>query len=399
MPQEITKPIILLVNRRLKAAFILSTSPELNNKMIKRIFYRIFYLSLFAAIITSCARDFSKSSLSNDLVIYPPPPDTTRIQYLTSISTSSDIKGKQSGISKFISGEEVPKPINKPYGVTVSGSKVYICDTGLGGLVIMDLAGKSFEYFTPAGKGQLQLPLNSSVDENGSLYIADGNRRQIVVFDNEGKYVSAFGEQSETFKPTDISVSGDKIYVASVKDQKIFVYDRNNDTLLFSFPSMEPGDDGFLYQPTNIFVNQSCIYVSDLGDNKVKIYSLDGKFQSFTGGSGNYAGQMQRPKGVTVDKESNLYVVDAAFENVQIFNKEGRVLMFFGGPYYSHGDMWLPADVTISYSSLESFSKFVDESFDLKYLIFVTNQYGPDKVSVYGFVQPKTKGSTDVKKK
>jgi hypothetical protein len=46
------------------------------------------------------------------------------------------------------------------------------------------------------------------------------------------------------------------------------------------------------------------------------------------------------------------------------------------------------ADVTISYTGLDYFSKYVDKSFNLKYLIFVTNQYGPDKISVYGFVEP-----------
>jgi DNA-binding beta-propeller fold protein YncE len=367
--------------------------------MINRIFCRILYLALMALAIGSCARDFSKTSLSDDLVIYPPPPDTTRIQYLTSISASSDIKRKQSAFSRFISGEEVPKPILKPYGVTVSDSKVYICDTGLGGLVVMDLAAKSFEYFVPTGKGQLQLPLNCAADDKGSLYVADGNRRQIVVFDNERKYVTAFGETGDSFRPTDVSVKGNRIYVASVKDQKIFVYDLETDSLLFSFPSMEPGDDGFLYQPTNLYVDQSLIYVSDLGDNKIKIYSTEGKFLSFNGGSGSFAGQLMRPKGVTVDNNANLYVVDAAFENVQIFNKDGKVLMSFGGPYKGHGDMYLPADVTISYTSLEYFSKFVDDSFDLEYIIFVTNQYGPDKVSVYGFVKPKTEGDQYGKKK
>jgi hypothetical protein len=80
--------------------------------------------------------------------------------------------------------------------------------------------------------------------------------------------------------------------------------------------------------------------------------------------------------------------VDAAFENVQIFNKDGNVLMFFGGPYSKPGDMWLPADVTVSYTGQEFFRKYVDDSFVLRYLLFVTNQYGPDKVSVYGFVEP-----------
>jgi DNA-binding beta-propeller fold protein YncE len=357
--------------------------------MIKKTFYRVFYLTLYTATVLSCARDFSKSSGSDDLVIYPPPPDTTRVQYLTSITTSADIKGKQSAFNRFLIGVEVPKPIIKPYGVTANESKIYISDTGLGGLVIMDLDKKSFEYFIPSGKGQLQLPLNCSIDENGSLFVADGNRRQIVVFNSEGEYVTEFGEKGEYYKPTDVFIMYGKIYVASVKDQKIYVYDKNTFSLLFNFPALEPGDDGFLYQPTNLVVSQNQIYVSDLGDNKIKIYSLDGKFLSFTGGYGNNVGQLMRPKGVAVDKQSNLFVVDAAFENVQIFNSKGSILMYFGGPYAGHGDMWLPADVTISYTGLEYFSKFVDDSFNLKYLIFVTNQYGPDKISVYGFVEQK----------
>jgi DNA-binding beta-propeller fold protein YncE len=357
--------------------------------MIKRRIHSVIYITVITLVVGSCTSDFSKSTLTDDLIIYPPPPDTTRVQYLTSISMSSDIKGKQSAFNRFLYGEEVPKPLIKPYGVTVSDSRVYICDSGLGGLVILDLSKRSFDYFIPKGRGQLQLPLNCSVDDNGFLYVADGNRRQVVVFNAEGKYFSEFGESGESYKPTDVVVSGNSIYVASVKDQKVYVYDKETYNLLFKFPEMEQGDDGYLYQPTNLFVSSSFVFVSDMGDNRIKKFSREGDFQSFVGGYGNYAGQLMRPKGVTVDEQSNLYVVDAAFENVQIFNNEGKVLMFFGGPYSNHGDMWLPADVTISYTGLEYFSKYVDDSFVLKYLIFVTNQYGPDKLSVYGFVETK----------
>lgn len=94
-------------------------------------------------------------------------------------------------------------------------------------------------------------------------------------------------------------------------------------------------------------------------------------------------------KGIAVDKENNLYVVDAGFENVQIFNNKGQLLMFFGGSYKGPGDMWLPAKVIIDYDNLNYFQKYVHESFDLKYLIFVTNQYGPSKINIYGFVETK----------
>jgi DNA-binding beta-propeller fold protein YncE len=357
--------------------------------MIKRTLCRVFYLTIYTVIIISCSKDFSKSSGVDDLLIFPSPPDTTRVQYLTSISVSTDIQGKQSAFNKFMFGEEVPKPLIKPYGVTVNNSRIYICDTGLGGIVIIDLLKKSFDYFIPSGKGQLQLPLNCSVDENGVLFIADGNRRQIVVFDPEGKYVTEFGESGENFKPTDVFVLRDRIYVSSVKDQRVYVYDKTSYGLRMNFPAMESGDDGYLYQPTNLFVDLNYIYVSDMGDNKIKVFSHNGKYIRSVGGYGNYAGQLMRPKGVTVDNKSNLFVVDAAFENVQIFNKEGKVLMSFGGSYKRPGNMWLPADVTISYTGVEYFSRYVDESFNLKYLIFVTNQFGPDKVSVYGFVEPK----------
>ena len=64
--------------------------------------------------------------------------------------------------------------------------------------------------------------------------------------------------------------------------------------------------------------------------------------------------------------------------------------MFFGGSYHGPGDMWLPAKVAISYEGLESFQKYVDERYTLKYLILVTNNFGPDRLNVYGYIEEKS---------
>ena len=103
---------------------------------------------------------------------------------------------------------------------------------------------------------------------------------------------------------------------------------------------------------------------------------------------GTGPGKFTRLKGIAVDRESNLYTVDSAFENAQIFNDEGQVLMAFGGPYSGPGGMVLPAQITIDYDNLEYFRQYVHKSFDLKYIILVSNQFGPDKINVYGFVSP-----------
>ena len=135
------------------------------------------------------------------------------------------------------------------------------------------------------------------------------------------------------------------------------------------------------------------VYVSDIGDFKIKIFSTSGEVINAIGSYGRNMGQFVRPKGIAVDHNLNLFVVDSGFENVQIFDADGNLLMFFGGSYKKPGDMWLPAKVIVDYDNLKYFEKYVHQSFKLKYLIFVTNQYGPDKINVYGYVGPEMRTS------
>lgn len=356
--------------------------------MIRKLLFQYLVTGFFILLLFSCSRHIHKISSKDNIVVYPSPPDITRIQYLTSISTSLDITGKRSGFTRFIMGEFEELAILKPYGVAIHDGKIYICDTGLDAIEIIDLQKNSFEYFAPKGIGQLKKPVNCNIDENGYLYVADGERRQVVIFDPSGKYVNSIGE-AENFKPTDVVVNGDKIWVANFVNNKIHVYNKESYELLYTLPESDVGNEDYLYSPSNIYVTEDRIYVSDFGDFKIKIYTYEGDFIMSVGSFGDKIGQFVRPKGIAVDRESNLYVVDAGFENVQIFNEEGNLLMFFGGPYHKPGDLYLPAKVIIDYDNLQYFEDYVDERFSLKYLIFVSSQYGPDKINVYGYVESK----------
>ena len=334
----------------------------------------------------SCTRQIVQAPSADEIVIFPLPPDEPRIQFLTSINTSGDVSGRQSGFNRFLFGEAPEKPIIKPYGIFIRNGKIYIADSGAGGMEIIDLVNNTFEYFIPTGMGHLQLPINCYVDENDKLYVADSKRHQIVIFDEEGKYLDAFGGK-ENFKPTAVSVYKGNIYLANLEAQKIQVYDTTNFELINEFPDTNPKDSAYLFQPVNIFLANDRVYVSDFGDFKIKIYSLDGEFQKSIGEYGRNYGQFVRPKGISVDRDSNIYVVDAAFENTQVFNNEGELLMFFGGSYNGPGAMGLPAGIAITQELLDYFKPFVHENFELLQLIFVSNQYGPDKVNVYGNIK------------
>jgi DNA-binding beta-propeller fold protein YncE len=221
------------------------------------------------------------------------------------------------------------------------------------------------------------------------LYVSDVGRKQVVIFNERLEYKGEIGGD-KNFKPVDVVVTGDTVFVTDPLNFRINAYNKSTLQLLFTFPEgASVGDKNWLYNPLNLCVGKGKIYVTDFGDSRVKMFTMNGEYISAVGSYGAGLAQFVRPKGIALDREENLYVVDAGFENVQIFNKEGQLLMFFGGPYKGPGDMYLPAKVIIDYSHLSYYEKFVDPAFRLKYLIFVTNQYGPDKVTVYGRIEPK----------
>ena len=360
---------------------------------------KTLFTIIISSLLISCARNISSGSGSEDIVIFPAPPDTARIQFLTHISSSHDVTGTRKSFAKFIFGEDEDILVNKPYGIAVHDGKMLVCDTYIHGLDIIDMKNNTFKQFIPVGKGELKVPVNCFVDKKGTLYISDSERKQIVVFDENFKYISCFGE-AENFKPVDVFVMDNKVWVTNLAGHQINVYSDSNFELLNSFPEVNDSKPGGLFSPTNIYVTDSKVYVTDFGDFKIKIYTHEGEYIESVGSYGQGIVQFARPKGIAVDRDANLYVVDAGFENTQIFNKEGNLLMFFGGSYKGRGDMWLPAKVTLDYDNLKYFQKFVDPAYSLKYLVIVTNQFGPDKINIYGAVEPlKAEQKTAIKQK
>ena len=328
------------------------------------------------------------------LVIYPPPPQTPRVQFLTAISNSKDVEEPRSlSFWERVAGEREEdvrgEPILKPYGVAIHDGVIYVCDTLLQGVDVIDLGARSFEYWQPEGFGKLRKPINCAADSvTGRIFVADIDRGDVVVFDTERRFVAAFGSV-EGSRPTDVFVRDGRAWVADFENREVRVYDLSGFEQIGTIPAADVDSAGRLFGPTNLWVTDEHVYVSDFGAAQVKVYTRDGEFVRAVGSYGDGLGQFARPKGIAVDRSGILYAVDAAFENVQMFNAEGQFLMPFAGPYKGPGDLWLPAQVTLDYDNVDYFRQYVHESLEPEYLILVTSQFGPDKVNVYALVHPK----------
>jgi len=318
-------------------------------------------------------------------LFFPPAPELPRIQYLASFRGLKDVE-TQSAFNRFIVGAKQDMRLDKPYGVALHDGKIYVCDTNAT-VAVFDLKQKAFGYLKGAvGPGKLLQPTNISIEADGTKYVADPARGQIVVFDRDDLYLKAYGEPG-TWRPVDAVTFEDRLYVADVSNHVVKVFDKSSGELVKTIG--EKGDPiERLDRPTNLsFDADGDLYVTDFGRFQVVKFDRDGHYKSAVGRPGDGPGHFARPKGIAVDRKGQLFVVDASYNNGQIFNKDARVLLYFGKGGEDAGDFLLPAKVTIDYDNLEYFKDFIEAGFQAEYLVLVTSQFGPHAVSVlaYGY--------------
>lgn len=315
--------------------------------------------------------------------MFPPAPALPRLQYLTRYGGVKDIE-EQSSFNRFVVGERPDVHLDKPYGVAMHGGRIYVCDTN-GTVMVFDLRAKTFAPLPGAtGAGLLRQPVNISIGADGTKYVTDPLRGQVVVFGSDDQYVRAYGTPGE-WKPVDAVPFGSELYVADMQGGRISVLD-----LATGAVTRTIGDSGEtenrLARPTNLAVDgEGNVYVTDVARFQVVRYGRDGELQKTYGKLGDGPGHFARPKGVAVDREGLLYAVDAAFSNVQIFTPQGRIAMFFGGPGTGPGSLVLPARVAIAYDDIALFRQLAAPGFTVEYLVLVTSQFGSPSVNVFAY--------------
>ena len=372
-------------------------------------------LSLLGGL-TGCAT-YSTSKVEAP-VFYPPAPDAPRLQFLASFSSSDDV-GERNWLLDFLIGRRPAKSLGKPYGVAAGRDRIYVGDTGLAAVGVLDLEKRRLTYITPRGAGRFSVPANMAVDQDGTLYVADAGKGQVLVFSPTLTFVGAIGsrptanlpafmggvqpeetlpapvlqgqriETATPMKPTGVALAGERVYIADPLNHAVRVFDKKTRQQQSVIPSDPKDERGKLYSPTNLALDQQGrVYVSDIGGFCVQQYDADGKYLQTFGRQGDRPGECIRPKGVAVDHEGRVYVVDAAAQVVQLFDAAGHLLMYFGEPNDSEHALVLPAGIAIDYENVGRFQKYAAPGFQVEYLVVVVSQFGPRLINVFGFLKP-----------
>jgi DNA-binding beta-propeller fold protein YncE len=324
-------------------------------------------------------------------LIWPLPPETPRIKFVKSVSSSADVRSTSFAqrMKATIIGGDQTAALGKPYAVHVDRKgRIFVADSAWRKVLVFDQAGNDFFILGTDGLGVLTNPRGVATDAKGRIYVTDVTQNRVVVYDEKGEFQLAMGLQGQLDKPVGVAVNDalNRVYVVSTgstatQSHKVTVFDAATGNILFEFGGRGIEDGRFNF-PTNIAVDAAGkTYVMDSFNFRVQIFDADGKFVSKFGGIGTGFGQFSKPKGIGVDSEGHIYVSDAAFNNVQIFDQDGRLLLFFGDMGTRRGQFWLPAGLAV----------------DAQDRIYVADQYNK-RINVYQYLSDAARSGGEASK-
>ncbi len=222
-----------------------------------------------------------------------------------------------------------------PGGAAVDGKdNIYIVDTCQQIVLVYDRYGRFLrKVATVHGENMLQQVTGIAIDRKaGHLYLSDGPRDIVFMFDLQGTVLKPAGkpgeeQESGKFKlrnntrprkfnyPTTLAAGDRELLVLDSDGTRIRILDLECN-LVGGFSvqhAVQDHADGVAID------SEDRIYVSYSGTAEVRIYNRDGAVLASFGQSGARMGEFHDPTGLWVDAANRFYVADTTNARIQLF--------------------------------------------------------------------------------
>jgi hypothetical protein len=228
---------------------------------------------------------------------------------------------------EFTTLEPITNGIKLPQDVAVSpDGKVYVVDGLRGQILIYDRKGQS------AGNIPIAKPTSVAVGSNGNIYIGTNSDMSVKILDPSHNIVGSLGIGAGEFKlPRNITIdmATGNVYVVDQLDNSIKVYTPNGIFLskIDDYPNL-PQDATIM--GNEIYVIDSPLITDYQGGTirgaEVQVFDMAGSQTRYFGSYGAQEGQFIRPSGITSGTDGILYISDSFHGVVLCFDSSGSYL-------------------------------------------------------------------------
>uniref|UniRef100_A0A8C4Q5G6 RING-type E3 ubiquitin transferase n=1 Tax=Eptatretus burgeri TaxID=7764 RepID=A0A8C4Q5G6_EPTBU len=235
---------------------------------------------------------------------------------------------------------------------TSSSGRIMVADSNNQCLQIFANDGSFRARFGMRGRspGQLQRPTGVAVHPGGDIFVADYDNKWVSIFSSDGKFKSKLGA-GKLLGPKGVAVDHNgHIIVVDNKACCVSVFQPGG-KLVTRFGTRGNGDKQFagtLDGPHFVAVNRNNdIIVTDFHNHSVKVFTSDGEFLLKFGSNGEGNGQFNAPTGVAVDSLDNIIVADWGNSRIQVFDSSGSFLSYINtsaDPLYGPQGLALTSD-------------------------------------------------------
>ena len=299
-------------------------------------------------LLGGCASQISPEERQPVQLEWPEPPDRPRYVYETRLRSAADIRPENDDerMRRVLTGRgsvSTDPVYRKPAALAARKGRVYVADPPTASVVVFDIPRQRVFQMGVREPNHVRKPVSLALDASDRVYVLDGERRVVLVYDALGLFLFSVGDPKILNQPSGVAVSADgqRIFVVDRgsldgDDHKVVAYAPDGQEL-FRLGPRGSGPGQFNIPLSATVSPAGILWVLDSGNFRVQGFDLEGRMHMTFGNVGAGLGQFSRPRSIASDFAGNLFVSDGSFNNVQIFNSSGQLLMWIGKPDLRNG--------------------------------------------------------------
>jgi hypothetical protein len=238
-------------------------------------------------------------------------------------------------------------PLAFPQGVACDRwrDEVLVADGQTGIVSIFSSTGSPLFAFED---DRLEAPAKIATDRHGNIYVLDRDRSRILVYSYRGEFL-------RTVAPTDGEPPRQLTTITVDDDDTLWVADGGVGEILALMPDgrvklrfgRKGSEKGEFQSVSGIWLTPDRIVVSDAQALGIQVFERNGRFLAGWGRHAMGRENVSLPSGVAVDARGRIALLDGLRQEIKYFDFTGRLLDRLSGLGSEPGEMYFPRGLTM----------------------------------------------------